>query len=264
MGVALRRAAHQALDRPPVFADPLALRILGPEYAARLPPGAPRLRAFLAVRSRYAEDRLASACERGARQYVLLGAGLDTFAYRNPHADLRVFEVDHPATQQWKRERLRDAGMAVDANTVFVAVDFERQSLAGALTAAGFRRDKRAFFSWLGVTPYITLEAFDATATFIASLPAGSGVVFDYVTARSALGPAEQLALDALAVRVAGAGEPFRLFFEPGDLRRRLRAMGFGTVEDLGTDEINARYFAARADGLCLQGGAGRLVNAAV
>jgi methyltransferase (TIGR00027 family) len=264
--VAARRAAHQILDRPPVFEDPLALAIAGAEAvekAASETPS-PSLRAFMAARSRFAEDELARAVARGVRQYVVLGAGLDTFAYRNPHAalGLRVFEVDHPATQEWKRARLLSAGIEIPAETVFVPVNFERQSLAGALPSAGFRAGEPAFFSWLGVVPYLTEGAFLATMSFIAGLPPASGVVFDYAVERHALGPLEQLALDALASRVAAAGEPFQLFFDPAVLAAQLRQLGFRHLEDLDAAEINSRYFRNRADGLSIRGRAGRLLSA--
>jgi methyltransferase (TIGR00027 family) len=258
--VALRRAAHQLLDEPRVFDDPLAVAIADGE--SERPPEAQQpysraLRAFIAVRSRYAEDRLARAVKRGIRQYVVLGAGLDTFAYRNPFQSsrLHVFEVDHPATQEWKREQLRSAGIAVPESMTFAAVDFERQSLPDGLLQAGFDQQQPAFFSWLGVTPYLSRTAFDATMHFIASLPSGSGVVFDYAVERSLLSPQQQLALDALSARVARAGEPFQLFFHPAQLNADLARWGFGSMEDLGCDQINARYFAGRADGLAVTGG---------
>jgi methyltransferase (TIGR00027 family) len=264
--VAARRAAHQILDRPPVFEDPLALAIAGAEAVekAASETSSPSLRAFMAARSRFAEDELARAVARGVRQYVVLGAGLDTFAYRNPHAalGLRVFEVDHPATQEWKRARLLSAGIEIPAETVFVAVNFERQSLAGALPSAGFSAGQPAFFSWLGVVPYLTEAAFLATMSFIAGLPPASGVVFDYAVERHALGPLEQLALDALASRVAAAGEPFHLFFDPAVLAAQLRQLGFRHLEDLDAAEINSRYFRNRADGLSVRGRAGRLLSA--
>ena len=249
IGVALRRAAHQIIDQPRIFEDPLALPILGP-LAARVPsqgsllenPALRALRLFLAVRSRFAEDELAAAFARGTRQYVLLGAGLDTFAYRNPHQGLRVFEVDHPATQRWKRARLESAGIAIPSETVFVPVDFEREKLPDALCAAGFRDDERAFFAWLGVVPYLTEEAFDATLGFIANTPAESGVVFDYGADAATLGFRERLGRRALASRVAAAGEPFRLFFNPEVLRAKLAKAGFRHIDDLGAAEINARY----------------------
>src|SRR5690242_21062571 len=144
--VAVRRAVHQLLDRPLVFEDPLALAIVGRDWETRIRADPFRagggtlgnaLRAHLVVRSRVAEDQLAAAMARGVRQYVVLGAGLDTFICRNPHRDLRVFEVDFPATQLWKRERLREVGLAVPANAVFVPCEFTSQSIAGALEAAG-------------------------------------------------------------------------------------------------------------------------------
>jgi len=257
--VALRRATHQLLDDPQVFHDPLAVAIAGESES---PPSAQdihsrALRAFIAVRSRYAEDQLARAVERGVRTYVVLGAGLDTFAYRNPFRafGLHVFEVDHPATQEWKREQLRSAGIAVPEDMTFAAVDFERQSLADGLLQAGFDQQQPAFFSWLGVTPYLSRAAFDATMHFIASLPEGSGLVFDYALERSLLSPQQQVALDALSARVARAGEPFQLFFDPAALNADLGRWGFGLIEDLGCDEINGRYFAGRADGLAVTGG---------
>ena len=265
--VAIRRAAHQILDRPLVFADPLALRIIGPEHSANLETNRDNaasrsLRAWMAVRSRYAEDQLAKAINEGVEQYVVLGAGLDTFAYRNPHAGLRVFEVDHPATQQWKRKQLQAAGIEIPSEAMFVPVDFERQNLRTELEQGGLQMDRPAFFSWLGVVPYLTDRAFEETLEFIASMPQPSGVVFDYGVARSALKWTERLVLDALAARVAAAGEPFQLFFEPEQLAARLKGIGFPYVEDLGSAEITRRYFSGRTDGLELKGNLARLVTA--
>jgi len=225
----------------------------------------PRLRAFIAVRSRFAEEELAAALHRGVRQFVLLGAGLDTFAYRNPFAasGLRVFEVDHPATQAWKRELLAEAGIAEPPSLTFVPLDFEKRSLDAALEAAEFRTDQPGFFSWLGVVPYLTLEAAQATLAWIGSLPAGSGVVFDYAISPASLGESQKAAFDALANRVARAGEPFRLFFEPAELARTLRELGFRQIEDLDAAEIDRRYFSDRRDGLRV-GGLAHLVSAGV
>ncbi len=266
--VAGRRAAHQLLDHPKVFEDPLAVAIADGESEPSADPQTPHsraLRAFLAVRSRYAEDQLAGAVAQGVRQYVVLGAGLDTFAYRNPFqsSGLHVFEVDHPRTQEWKRARLRDARIPVPREMTFAAVDFERQSLEDGLLQAGFEKQRPAFFSWLGVTPYLSRSAFDTTLQFIAGMPSGSGVVFDYAVERLLLSPAQQLALDAMAERVARAGEPFQLFFEPATLASDLAHAGFTNLEDLGAEEINARYFAGRSDGLRVSGG-GRLLSAQV
>ena len=138
-------------------------------------------RLFIAARSRFSEDALAASVAGGVRQVVILGAGLDTFSLRNPHGDqgVRVFEVDHPATQEWKRERLQQAGLAVPASLTFAPIDFERESLADGLKAVGFQADRPAFFQWLGVVPYLTRAAVSATLDFIAGVP-GSEVVFDY------------------------------------------------------------------------------------
>ncbi len=267
--VALRRAAHQLYDaRPLVLDDPIAVPILGEEYLPELhktgtkleKPFSVALRAFLVARSRYAEDTLASAIAQGLTQYVLLGAGLDTFAYRNPYPNLRVFEVDHPATQQWKHELLKTNRIPIPPNLTFVPVDFEHQTFPTQLLAAGFDSNIPTFFAWLGVVPYLTLEAFRSTLRFIAAQPAGSGLVFDYGQPRSALPFFEQLAHDSLAARVKQAGEPFQLFFTPREIAVELAA--FYNLEDLGSPELNSRYFANRTDNLRLLGSAGRLVSA--
>ena len=266
--VALRRAAHQLHDSPLVFDDPVAIPILGAAYAEELRrtplrpdrPFSTGLRAFIVVRSRYAEDNLGRAVETGVRQYVLLGAGLDTFAYRNPYPQLRVFEVDHPATQQWKRDLLQRNGIAIPETVTYTPVDFERQSLSEQLREVGFDRHVPAFFAWLGVVPYLTLQAFRATVGFISTQPTGSGVVLDYGQPRAVLPPLEQLAHDSLSSRVEQAGEPFQLFFTPPEIAVELSA--FRNLEDLGASEINARYFDGRADKLAVRGSAGRLLSA--
>jgi methyltransferase (TIGR00027 family) len=266
--VALRRAAHQLYDaRPLVLEDPVAVRILGETYAEELrrtptKPGrrSSALRAFLVARSRYAEDKLAEAVADGVTQYVLLGAGLDTFAHRNPYSQLRVFEVDHPATQQWKRELLGAGRMPAPENLIYAPVDFERQSLAEQLATAGFDFDAPAFFAWLGVVPYLTLEAFRATIGFVALRARGSGLVLDYAQPRSALPFLEQLALDSLAARVKLAGEPFQLFFTPSEIATELK--DFYNLEDCSSAELNAMYFANRTDSLRVMGDVGRLLSA--
>ena len=216
----------------------------------------------MAARSRYAEDGLAGAVADGVRQYVVLGAGLDTFAYRNPYADLRVFEVDHPATQAWKREQLQAAGIAIPQSLTFVPVDFERQTLAEGLGQAGFDLSSEAFFSWLGVTPYLTREACMSTLSLIATMPAGSGVVFDFAVDPALLNAGQRQALEALSERVARYGEPFQLFFDPGKLQDELKGIGFRRTEFLQGKELNARYFKDRDDGLLVRGGLGHLMGA--
>jgi methyltransferase (TIGR00027 family) len=266
--VALRRAAHQLHDAPLVFDDPVAVPILGPTHAEELQrtplrpdrPFSTGLRAFIVARSRLAEDNLRHAVEHGVRQYVLLGAGLDTFAYRNPYPQLQVFEVDHPATQEWKRDLLSRSSILVPDNITYTPVDFECQSLIEQLRNAGFDSQAPAFFAWLGVVPYLTLQAFRETVAFVSTQPSRSGLVLDYGQPRAVLPLLEQLAHDSLSARVEQAGEPFRLFFTPAEIAAELSA--FHNLEDLGSTEINARYFSGRADGLAVRGSAGRLISA--
>jgi methyltransferase (TIGR00027 family) len=216
----------------------------------------------MAARSRFAEDELARAVAHGVRQYVVLGAGLDTFAYRNPHSGLRVFEVDHPATQAWKRERLEAAGIAIPTSLTFAPIDFERRTLADGLGQSGFNGSAAAFFSWLGVTPYLTREACMVTLSFIAKMPAGSGVVFDFAVDPALLNAGQRQALEALSQRVARYGEPFQLFFDPEKLQDELKGMGFRRTEFLQGKELNARYFKDRKDGLLVRGSIGHLMAA--
>ena len=267
--VAIRRAAHQLLDQPRVLDDPLALRIIGSEAAEALRSNPKEhhafsraFRAFMAARSRYAEDELARAIALGVTQYVVLGAGLDTFAYRNPHPGLRVFEVDHPATQDWKREQLQAAGIAIPSSLTFVPIDFEQQTIADALKHSAFNPDAAAFFSWLGVTPYLTREACLTTLGLIATMPAGSGVVFDFALDPALLNAGQRQALAALSERVARYGEPFQLFFDPGKLQEELLDLGFHRTEFLQGKELNARYFKDRQDGLLVRGSLGHLMAA--
>ncbi len=261
MRVAIHRAAHQILDQPKIFDDPLALRVLGLEGAS--PQDATRkwledspllrvVRASLAARSRYAEDELHAAIEQGVRQYVVLGAGLDTFAYRNPYPQdaLHVFEVDHPATQVWKRKCLEEAQIPIPETATFAPVDFESRTLEDGLKQAGFDFGKRTFFSWLGVTMYLTISAINATLQFVASMPAGSGIVFDYMITPSLLSPTARAVFDRLAQRAAAAGEPFQTFFDPPSLKASLGALGFGQVKDVEPQEMDARYFQGRTDKL--------------
>lgn len=128
-------------------------------------------RLFTAARSRIAEDALSEAVERGVRQIVILGAGLDTYALRNPHSarEIRIHEVDHPATQAWKLERLAEAQIALPPWLLFVPVDFERDDLGEKLAAAGFEQNSPAFFTWLGVVPYLTQDAIGRTLDYISS-----------------------------------------------------------------------------------------------
>ena len=273
-GVAISRAAHQLLDLPRVFEDPVALPLLGPDAGQRIRAAEARfnnrfaryLRAFLVARSRIAEDALSEAVARGVRQYVVLGAGLDTFAHRNPHATvgLRVFEVDHPATQEWKRRLISTARLASPGSLIYVPVNFERESLAQRLVANGFRADEPAFFSWLGVTMYLSREAIEETLRFVAhSRVSRSGIVFDYLTVPRRWDLLRRLGMRLLMRRMAAAGEPWHTFFEPAQLHADLRRLGFATVRDFGAQEINSRYF-ENAGARLRVGGSGRVVLARI
>ena len=223
LGAAGHRAAHQVLERGFVFADPLALAILGQDAddaiaLAKERPERRPLRLFIAMRSRFAEDSAAHAIEKGVRQILVLGAGLDTFAYRlEPTQDMRVFELDHPATQAEKLRRLTQAQIAKPAHVAYVAHDFESGGMTATLRAAGFDPDKAAFVLWLGVTPYLTEEAVFATLGELARWPGGAEVVFDYANPPPAI--EEKATRDfhrEMAQRVAASGEPFRCYFEFG------------------------------------------------
>lgn len=263
--VAISRAAHQLIDTPKVLDDPIALKIVGADGEASIRTGgrqfesefARRLRACFVARSRLAEDELAAAIERGVRQYVVLGAGLDTFAYRNsyPASQLQVFEVDHPATQAMKLQRLGAAGIAIPGNLTFVPVDFETQTLMQQLRAAGYRSGEPAFFSWLGVSMYLRPEVVIATLKEVAALAnGGGGIVFDYVTPFAGQSLARQVRLRLLTAWLAAVGEPWRSYFDPDLLTQELGAIGFAEVADMGPEQINARYFRDRADRLGVGG----------
>jgi len=244
-GAAVLHALHPELDTPVVFEDPLAWRVLGDRAAVLAEMGEDyersRLRVFIAVRHRFAEDSLAAAYAQGTRQVVVLGAGLDTSAYRNRHADLRFWEVDFPATGEWKRQRLAEAGIEVPASVAFVGVDFERERFLDRLTDSGFDATAPAFFLWLGVVPYLTREATTETLRTIGSIPGGE-VVFDLPA------PTDQVPVKALAARaeleakVAELGEPFRGGWHAIEMRALLGELGFDDVEDLDRSGIRTRY----------------------
>lgn len=213
------------------------------------------MRAFVAARSRYAEDRFAFAFGRSVRQYVVLGAGLDTFAYRTRFEGVYVFELDQPATQVWKRERLVDVGIAIPEHVAYVPIDFERESMLVGLRGAGFDFSAPVFFAWLGVTPYLTRDAILGTLEVVAqAMQSGSEVVFDFA-ARSSEASDSEASQRSLAARVAAIGEPFKSAFDPTAFAADLSALAFSLVEVADTSILNRCYFAERADGLCLRGG---------
>jgi methyltransferase (TIGR00027 family) len=249
LGVAVVRAAHQERDGGAVFADPLAGRLVaadgtGPAFEATFDVAREPVRLVVAARARFAEDALLAAVADGVRQAVVLGAGLDTFAYRHGSGDegLRVFEVDRPATQEWKRSLLARAGIAEPPSLTFAPIDFEESGLSAGLARAGFDPDRAAFFVWIGVVPYLTPDAVLGTLGLIGSLPAGSGVVFDYMGPRETMAADQRAAFEARAAWAAGHGEPFVSHFVPGDLVARVRDLGFSRVGDITYEDLAARY----------------------
>ena len=256
------RAIHQTLEGGTIFRDPYASRILDAATLATLgemaaDPSLKPMRLFIAARSRYSEDALGASVARGVRQVVVLGAGLDTFSLRNPFAGqgVRVFEVDFPATQQWKRERLREAALALPGWLTFAPVDFERQSIAEGLAQSGFRVDQPAFFQWLGVVPYLTRQAISDTLDFIAGIPRAE-FVFDYAEPFENYPPDRRAHIMGVAETAAARGEPWLSQFDPAELSKLLYDKGFGLVEDLGLAELSDRYYGALKAGIPIGPGA--------
>jgi methyltransferase (TIGR00027 family) len=249
MSVAAMRAFHQLYDgEPKILDDPIAARIVDDGSILRVGatrnPWTEALRLHVLVRSRYAEDRLAEAASRGVAQFVSLGAGYDTFAYRQPEwaHRLRVYEVDHPASQAAKRERLASAGVPLPENLTFVPIDFERTSLSEGMRAGGFDTTQPAFFSWLGVMMYLDLAAIDTVFAYVASLPSPSEIAFSYAR------PGRLFAAEApIAAAAAAVGEPWKSRFSAKELEARLRAHGFADVDFLDARTANARYHPIRA-----------------
>jgi methyltransferase (TIGR00027 family) len=269
---AVARAVHREESQPWVLDDYLALGLAGREglalrerLEAELP--APFMVAFsrwVCVRARFAEDIVERAANSGVGQYVILGAGLDSFAYRRGDllGRLRVFEVDHPATQRGKRRRLAGLGVGSPGGLVFAPVDFERQTLREGLEQAGFDFGQLAVFSWVGVTMYLTLDAISATLATMAGCRAGSRVVLTYNQPPALLGGTTAQIAAAFAGIAAEMGEPFVSRFLPGQIDQLLHGHGFGEIADFGPDEARAAYFQGRTDADIA--GAQRLVAATV
>ena len=249
LGAAAYRAVHQMIEGGAIFKDPLAPRILDERTAASLNEMAADeslrpWRLFVAARSRFSEDTMANCVADGVRQVVVLGAGLDTFSLRNPFADLgvRVFEVDYAATQVWKRERIKAAGLIEPQSLIFAPIDFEREGLLEGLTRVGFRLDQPAFFQWLGVVPYLTKQAVSSTLTFVSKIPQAV-IVFDYAEPFQNYPVERRANVMATAERAAARGEPWLSLFDPAEMLELLRGTGFKAVEDLGLPEIAERLY---------------------
>jgi methyltransferase (TIGR00027 family) len=261
MSVAKVRAAHQLIDdEPRILVDPVVLRLIGPEAieAIRADPSLrsnARFAAFrghIVLRNRYAEDCLRAAVERGVGQYALLGAGYDTFAYRQPSwaEGLRIFEVDHPVTQTAKRELLASCGVGVPANLNFAPVNFESESLREGLQRAGFDFSRAAFFSCLGVLVYLDKKSVEELFRFGGSMQPGTEIVFTFSQPDASLDARELESRAKVNATVNEMGEPWRSYFEPGRLREMLERSGFSEVSFLSPAEADEKYFRGRTDEL--------------
>jgi methyltransferase (TIGR00027 family) len=270
---AMIRAAHLAFDgEPKIFTDPLALALSGAENEAALKASLDNLgvaiaasagvrraeeayrylRTIMTLRSRFTEDELDQAMQRGIAQYVILGAGLDSFVYRRRDLAnmLRVFEVDLPEIQSWKRARLRAVNIPEPENLTFVPLDLEQQPLVGALHAAGLRREDPTFVSWLGTTQYLTADAIFNTLRQVASLAAESEIVFQYQIAEDLLDEDNRQILEVLRAGARASGEPWLSLFDPARLAEQVKALGFVDVTDFGPEQALERYFVGRTDEL--------------
>jgi methyltransferase (TIGR00027 family) len=236
------RAGHQILDAGKIFSDPYACAILGEQPAEIVAtlnqdPNGAVVRTYMARRSQIGEDWLHQAYLRGVRQAVILGAGFDTFSLRNPYPDLAVFEVDHPATQRWKQDRLATAELPVPSSLKFVPVDFSKDDLISALQKSGFDKNAAAFFLWLGVVPYLRHEAISKTLSSIAAIP-GAEVVFDYSEPLENYAPEQRPYIEKMAQRVAALGEPWLSYFDPAALAEELKNLGYQEIQDLDRGAI--------------------------
>jgi methyltransferase (TIGR00027 family) len=246
--IARQRAAHQLLDHGSILNDPLAMRILQEDENDVLPfanahPAASIGRLFTAARSRIAEDALSKAVESGIQQIVILGAGLDTLALRSPHAaqQIGIYEVDHPATQAWKRQRLTEAEIALPPSLILVPVDFEHEDVGVKLAAAGFHQNWSAFFTWLGVVPYLTRDAIGRILDYISSIQ-NAEVVFDYMQSPEAFSEELKQAEIKRAEQLEKMGERSATRFEPAAIAAILRSHGFETIEDINFQQVASRF----------------------
>lgn len=281
LATSLMRAIHTRLDRPALIEDAWGDRlVLDQELEALWRAAEPGLEpaasqrvsalgslrdrvdavlrthptyATIIVRTRHAEDALAAAVEGGVRQYVIVGAGMDSFALRRPAfaGDLEIFEIDHPATQEFKQRRLRDCGVALPDRLHFIAADLSAEPLGSALERSSFSQGELSFFSWLGVTSYLTREANLATLREIARCAApASELVFTYIDQREFEPDTASAETQRIRAGLAAAGEPWVSGFHPAQLPDELRGLGLVLLEDLGGDDLRVRYCAGRDDGL--------------
>jgi methyltransferase (TIGR00027 family) len=257
--VALWRAMHVQVDPAPhVLEDEIGLRLVAPPEDWRRrgdmdPRGTSRFRAGIVARARFVEDLVASQAGQGVGQYVILGAGLDTFAQRRPEiaAGLRVFEVDQPGPQAWKRQRLTELGFGVPDWLRLVPVDFEAGgSWREELAAAGFDPGQPAVVASTGVSMYLTRDANAATLGQIAALAPGSTLAMTFQLPLELLDPEDRPGRQAAENGARASGTPFISFFTPPEMLALARDAGFRDARHVSADTLNQRYFAGRPDGL--------------
>jgi len=259
---AVYRATHQVLDgNPKIFSDPISVGFVPgssePEIREREEeyqrPQHLWYRSAIVLRSRFTEDQLCEATKGGVRQYLILGAGFDTFAYRQPSwaSKLSIIEVDHPTTQAMKQDYLSKAGIVPADNVSFCPIDFEHTSLAEGIASSPFDPYVPTVVSWLGVTMYLTRSAIEETFRFVLSLPSSSRIVFTFILPPSAIDdPDAKKAVESMMARVEEYGEPIISLFEPSELQEWLLRLGFSDVFYLSPEQAQEHYFANRLDGL--------------
>ena len=255
-------------DRPAILEDDAAGWLLGPPMSAALRIAPLRwlfwrpllakvrpISVLVVVRSRYAEDTLEHFIRDGCRQYVILGAGLDSWALRHNEPGVTVFELDHPATQQWKDARIRSRLGALPSHLVLIPVDFERESIADVLPNRGFDPQASAFVSWLGTICYLTRGAIEKAFRSLARICApGSRIAFDYFQPKSTMSHSDSQLFEVLDEGGTRRGEPMKTLLDAEDMAEILLSAGFCVVEDLSSSEIRRRYLAQRTDGLDIPG----------
>jgi methyltransferase (TIGR00027 family) len=255
---AASRALHRQEPPPWILDDPFAAGLAGEEGEAIMADLQPRISSdqlmafahWVCIRARLTEDVVESELAEGASQYVIMGAGLDSFVHRRPDLvdRLRVFEVDHPASQEWKRRRLKELGLTAPANLVYCAVDFESESLVDGLTSSGFDWELKTTFSWIGVTMYLSLDAIRATLAAIGSSARGSAIAMTYNQSPETLDDFSRDVTTTLAGAVGDLGERFVTFFTPSEAAALMRDEGYVDVRDFGGQLAYRKYFGDRND----------------
>lgn len=252
------RALHVQIDPPPhVLEDEIGLKLIAPpeNWQARPdmnPAWTSRIRASMVARARFVEDLLAEKVKQGVAQYVLLGAGIDTFAQRNPTvaSRLKIFEIDRPEPQEWKRQRLKETGYGLPPNLKFVAVNFENQKWWDQLLNSGFDESKPALIASTGVSMYLTLQANQSTLQQLAQLPTGSAFVMSFLRPLELIDKQDQAMTERAIKGAAASGTPFVSFFAPADLIKMAQSAGFKDAQHISKEMLIDRYFKNRKDGL--------------